>query len=110
MKKYIRDYEKWINKAIRGDEYSLEDLLYIHQLHIDFFKHERLIHLMVTLFTSILMLSSLYFSIKTGEVLIFVIFGILFITTIFYILHYFFIENALLKMYKITDKILNIKI
>jgi hypothetical protein len=110
MGKYISNYEKWINKAIRSGEYSYEDLLYIHQLHIDFFQHERLIHLIVTLFTSILMLTSLYLSIKTQEILVFVIFGILFFVTLFYFLHYFFLENSLLRMYKITDKILNIKI
>ncbi|MBC7087461.1 MAG: hypothetical protein H5T96_03100 [Tissierellales bacterium] len=109
MKKYIRDYEKWIIKALRGDEYSYEDLLYVHQLHIDYFRHERLIHLLVTIFTSILMLTSLYFSLKTGEIIIFILFGILFITTIFYFLHYFFLENTLLRMYKLTDKILGIK-
>ena len=81
MKKTIEEYLEEIKK----NKPSKEDLL----THISFFQHERLIHLLVTIFTGII------------TVLLFLLMVCLFIP---YIFHYYFLENKVQELYTIYDK------
>lgn len=80
-----------------------------HLNQIRFFQHERLVHLLVTISFGIflLLVANLLFSTDefyafTGILAIFVI---LVITTLFYIFHYFFLENHVHKLYDQYDEI-----
>ena len=81
MKKMIEEYLEEIKK----NKPSKEDLL----THISFFQHERLIHLLVTIFTGII------------TILLFLLMVCLFIP---YIFHYYFLENKVQELYTIYDK------
>ena len=99
MKKYLYEY---INYVINNkNEIDLEDML----IKIYFFQHERLIHLIITLFYVIMFL---LFLILVSISYIFIIPAfILLIFVIFYIIHYFRLENGVQSLYFLYDEIKN---
>ena len=99
MKKYLYEY---INYVINNkNEIGLEDML----IKINFFQHERLIHLIITLFYVIMFL---IFLILVSISYIFIIPAfILLIFVIFYIIHYFRLENGVQSLYFLYDEIKN---
>ena len=103
MKKQIKEYIKEVEEKIYKNEITQEykkDMLN----YISFYQHERLIHLIVTLFvgicTIIFFFAMLYFE-KLTITIIFIILIILFIP---YIIHYYFLENNIQKLYTLYKK------
>jgi len=103
MKKQIKEYIKEVEEKIYKNEITQEykkDMLN----YISFYQHERLIHLIVTLFVGIcaiiFFLAMLYFE-KLTITIIFIILIILFIP---YIFHYYFLENSIQKLYTLYKK------
>ena len=115
MEKEIKKYEKFIEKAVREKHSPLEwsKLAEIHQETVANFQHERLIHLIVTLFFTALTLIALsisaWFFATNGFSLyllpIHLVTLVLIILTGFYIKHYYFLENHIQKLYKYTEKL-----
>lgn len=105
MREYLGNYVKEIDKKIENKDITKQDIEK-HLIKIDFFKHERLIHLLVTLTYGIfLFLSIIIFT----KILIFiVIIYVILIFLIFYVRHYFFLENNVQYLYKQYDKMQNI--
>jgi len=110
MNQKITNYKKFIETNIR--EAKKEDLNFLLNLNssaISNFQAERLIHLIVTmsfaLFTLIFIYLYLFFDV--------IFFGILCLITlvvlIFYILHYYKLENGVQSLLEIDTKILNRK-
>lgn len=104
MKKYLKEYIKEMDEKINNvSKKELIELEESHLIKINFFQHERLIHLLVTLFYALFMIiigiGSLF-----NNLLIFV-FLVLLIFLIFYVLHYFFLENGVQYLYVQYDKI-----
>lgn len=102
MKKYLEEYIKYIDKSLNDKKTNLDDLKKEHLIKINFFQHERLIHLIVTLFYVIFML----IFIALGTIFIgFLAAGILLlIIVLFYVVHYFRLENGVQYLYKQYDK------
>ena len=103
MRKYLSEYLEFIenetNKKNNDWEKLGEELL----IKISFFQHERLIHLIVTLFFSLFMLISLALGMISP---IFLIIFVLFLAFVLaYIYHYYFLETKVQYLYKIYDKI-----
>lgn len=103
MKKQIKEYIKEVEEKIYKNEITQEykkDMLN----YISFYQHERLIHLIVTLFVGIcaiiFFLAMLYFE-KLTITIIFIILIIIFIP---YIFHYYFLENNIQKLYTLYKK------
>ncbi|MEI7539239.1 MAG: hypothetical protein WCJ36_00500 [Candidatus Saccharibacteria bacterium] len=75
------------------------------------FQHERLIHLIVTLFFACLLLlsvASLFlvaYSYTLLNILILIIAAILLVTELFYIRHYYQLENGTQKLYDLSEKL-----
>jgi hypothetical protein len=98
-------------RAIRSQE------LYLHShRRITDFQHERLIHLLVTLFFGAMLSLTVFIFIFAGPALALtsgllpVVFFtllilILLVLEIFYIKHYFFLENNIQDLYRTIDKI-----
>lgn len=72
---------------------------------IMFFQHERLIHLLVTIFTGIVAIILFISFICLENILIGLLFIITFILFIFYIFHYYYLENGIQKLYYIYDRL-----
>jgi ABC-type multidrug transport system fused ATPase/permease subunit len=74
--------------------------------HIQFMQHERLIHLLVTmLFASLLMFGFIIMLIYFSWILV-VFTAIIFFVEIFYIFHYYKLENGVQKMYRLYDELI----
>ncbi len=118
MDKALRDYIKtmehtltrWERKA--ADANDIRRTYRHHQVKVRDFQHERLIHLLVTLFFGFLCLFglvTLFFSL-TSTILSLSLFAsllvlTLFTTELFYIRHYYILENGVQKLYGITDRL-----
>lgn len=91
MKKQIKEYIEEVEKK----KVTKEDMLN----HISFYQHERLVHLIVTVFVGIsailFFLAMIYFE----RLELIVIFTVLLLLFIPYILHYYFLENSIQKLY-----------
>ena len=105
MREYLSEYVKEIDKKIEEKNITEKDIEN-HLIKIEFFQHERLIHLLVTLAYGIfLFLSVLIFT----QIWIFVIvIYIALIFLLFYVRHYFFLENHVQYLYKQYDQMKNI--
>lgn len=105
MREYLQNYINEIDKKIKVKQIEKQDLEN-HQIKIKFFQHERLIHLLVTLFYGLFLLISTIISIKTPLFLI--ILYIILVILIFYVRHYFFLENKVQYLYKQYDEMLKL--
>jgi TM2 domain-containing membrane protein YozV len=114
MDKKLQDYIKYIEKESEKPSKELQEY---HKTMVQQFQHERLIHLIVTLFFALFMiLFFIFFGALEiwlprggwGEVIIAgigVIYGILLVVTLFYVRHYFRLENGVQKLEKITKRL-----
>ncbi len=104
MRKYLYDYIKSIDDLLEKEKNIKEDVIKEHLIKIQFFQHERLIHLLVTLFYVMFMI----IFIGLGAIFWgFIICGcMLLIFVLFYIFHYFKLENGVQYLYKQYDKMI----
>lgn len=102
MRKSIGDYIKEIDDIIDKTK-DLEKLKEEHLIKIGFYQHERLIHLLVTLFYGLFMLLSIVMAYFNPLALIIMLIFMVFL--IFYVRHYFYLENHVQYMYKQYDRI-----
>lgn len=105
MREYLGEYVKEIDKKIKNKKITEQDIEN-HLTKIQFFQHERLIHLLVTLFYGVFVFLSVIISFKTWLFLIILYLAL--IILIFYVRHYFFLENHVQYLYKQYDKMKNI--
>ena len=117
MEKKILEYEKYIAKETEGEVNSDRKavLKELHSEMMKYFEYERLIHLIVTLFFSLLaivtvaitawMISS--YGLMIEMIPLYLITLILVVLTAFYIRHYYFLENHIQGLYKYAKKIFN---
>ncbi|MDE6419692.1 MAG: hypothetical protein K2K87_04090, partial [Lachnospiraceae bacterium] len=76
-----------------------------HLTQIQFFQHERLIHLIVTCLFAILAFAAffaLFFTMNAG---LFVLFAALLVLLVPYIRHYYILENGVQRMYTQYDRL-----
>jgi hypothetical protein len=103
LKSYTTKIEKLLKENPAGTDWSAvrDDLL----IQTGFFQHERLIHLLVTLFFALLMVIFLGLIIWSKIWLLSAAFGLIFIMLIFYFVHYYRLENGTQKLYTLYDRI-----
>lgn len=106
------------DKEIESLHRNLDELIKYHAETVHDFQHERLIHLIVTFFFSGLLLLSISIifvltlapiTYNLFNILILLIGLILFITEIFYVKHYYDLENGTQKLYELTKKLYELK-
>ena len=115
MDKKLKAYEKYINDEYKKlDKKSVpKELIDFHLAMVEHFQHERFIHLVVTVSFALLMLicfmGFVALSLTTGTELISncigIIAAILFITTLFYVRHYYLLENGTERLEDMTRKL-----
>ena len=106
MKTYLYDYIREIDELLKSNKKISKDIIDNHLIKISFFQHERLIHLLVTLFYAFIFI--VFMSLGFVHYLFFLIALILMIFLICYILHYFSLENGVQYLYKQYDKLKNV--
>ena len=116
MKKYVQQtmdaVQKYIDEQMKNaPEDKTRDVLAEFETKISYFQHERLIHLMVTLAFAAFLLFSIFCLfvlpvefLVAGILLTLIFFGL----TIGYVMHYYFLENSVQKLYRLYYKALEI--
>jgi len=99
----ITEFIKRHNESLKRDNFD-DNFLSYHLKQINFLQHERLVHLIVMLF--VIFAALLFFSLflLLNNILFLVLFIILLILTIFYVFHYFKLENTVIEWYFIYNK------
>ena len=109
--KWCREYEKQLEDALNGKPSTdeLTRLLASHEKRLSYLMHERLIHLIVVFITVILVMFSIALILFCPEAIpaALPMFLILFVLLVFYIRHYFFLENTVQHSYRLTEEIEN---
>ena len=100
MKKYIQNYIKDIESKLKK-EITNKDIEELKD-KISFFSHERIVHMFIMLFCLFALLIFILLCLQNTMFLLPTI--IMIILNIFYILHYYFLENSVQYLYKLYDK------
>ena len=109
MKKRILETIGKTEKLLSGPDTDCVDWEEIRQeflVKLEFYRHERLVHLLVMMLVAVLMVLTLGISIIGDYFLFIVVPAALFALLIPYVLHYYFLENSVQKMYDLYDRIL----
>lgn len=109
MYTYLKKHVAFMIEALKDPSANLNWLSTYHQTQILFIQHERLIHLLITLFFAFLFLCSCIATFCAPMPLLFLLDLILLITLLFYIRHYYRLENGLERWYKIYTELENLK-
>lgn len=102
MREYIDSYVKYTDKVIKDNKYD-KDFIEDHLKMINFFQHERVIHLVITLFYALLTI--LFLALSLVSLIFAIIAVILCVFLVLYIYHYFYLENHVQYMYKQYNKL-----
>jgi hypothetical protein len=110
----LKEWEKQLKHASKEERLAISrDIRHTYRYQLaktHDFQHERLIHLLVTLFFGTVFLFSLvilYITQTLGLTVIvldLILATILLVTELFYIRHYYVLENGVQYLYKLTDK------
>ena len=104
MKAYMKSYIKEIDDYLKeGKKDNIKKVIEEHLIKIQFFQHERFIHLCVTL--AYALFTILFTALIALTWFVVPIAVIMYVFLIFYIFHYFFLENGVQYMYKQYDEL-----
>ncbi|MBD5130584.1 MAG: hypothetical protein HDT43_11795 [Ruminococcaceae bacterium] len=110
MTKEIREYLALLEQFFSVEHSDEEKLEFREKLlkRIEFYQHERLIHLIVTMSFAVFFLLSLMMYLANSQIGLMLLTALLLVMLIAYIKHYYFLENSVQKMYKFYYKIENL--
>lgn len=107
MEKRLKDYLQYM-EAMKIEELSEEerkDMAAKMLVQIQFFQHERLIHLIVTVTFALLTVLSIFTFLTLAQIGLLVLSALLIILLVPYIRHYYILENGVQKLYTYYDKL-----
>ena len=107
IRRYMKNYEQQLLKQLNAplSPEEARRLQARHQRLIARMQHERLIHLLITLFFALFTLITLGLVILHPSLSVFVLLGLFLILLIPYIFHYYFLENTVQRWYDLSDRI-----
>ncbi len=107
MDKYLREQikliERLLEKQPKGTDW--EAVQRLHRARIGFLQHERLIHLLITLFFGMIFFINALGILLTASWGLLVLAPILMIMTLAYVWHYYLLENGVQKLYRLDGEI-----
>ena len=111
MKKRILTYMDSIDKLLASpsEDTDWEDEINKHLIQLNFFMHERFIHLVVTVLFAIITIMVILYAISNPTFGMLALFLSLMILLVPYIMHYYLLENGVQYMYTQYDKMLENK-
>ena len=106
MKKRLLNYIDYVNKELGKDELDAETFGKQMLIQIQFFQHERLIHLIVTITFAILLMMTFGVFLVTEVISVLVLAGLILVLLVPYIKHYYLLENGVQELYALYDKLM----
>jgi hypothetical protein len=103
LKNYINYVSEQLKLNISQEEREIlkKNLL----VQIQFFQHERLIHLIVTVTFALLSIMTLFYVLSYQNILINILLILMLVLLFPYIRHYFILERGVQKLYEYYDKL-----
>lgn len=105
MRKDLKKYIIKIEKELKKDKID-KNLVNEHLIKIQFFQHERLIHLIVTSLFALLTVITAIGIVIINDLKLLVLLLLFIILLIPYIYHYYYLENKVQYLYKLYDDML----
>jgi len=107
MKKSLKEHVNFIENILQKENNSFDwsALSDFNRTQIGFFQHERLVHLLITLFFGLIFFGSVITELFLMNLGILIISIILLIVLPFYVWHYFVLENSVQKLYELEKEI-----
>ncbi len=106
MFKYLINHEKQILKILESRNLeNLEEVKKDHLIKISFMQHERLIHLIVTAVIGLILIMIFMAAVFTENYMLYMTTVVIIVIEIFYIRHYYLMENGVQRMYKLYDRL-----
>lgn len=108
MEKRLKNYLQYMD-ALEIEGMSQEERLNVAAkmlVQIQFFQHERLIHLIVTVTFALLTVLSIFTFLLLIQVGLLLLSGLLIVLLVPYIRHYYILENGVQKLYTYYDKLM----
>ncbi|HRY63076.1 MAG TPA: hypothetical protein P5267_00500 [Patescibacteria group bacterium] len=104
----FKKHEEFIRQELVSHKSNVElkDLLNYHYRQIQNFQHERLIHLLVTLTYALANLIALGLTLAFASLGTIILNLILLVMLVFYIKHYFALENGVARLYQLDQAIM----
>ncbi|AUG58985.1 hypothetical protein [Acetivibrio saccincola] len=102
MNKYMKRHEKLISELLK-ERRDIDFLKKYNKEQIGIIQHERLIHLLVTLFFGLIFFISVLFAVVYEKLVLSSLAGLMLVLLIPYIFHYYRLENGVQKWYKIYN-------
>lgn len=105
MEKRLKNYLAWMEKVSKQEfsDEQKEDMRKEMLVQIQFFQHERLIHLIVTVTFALLTMLSVLASLMLAEIGLLILTVLLVVLLVPYIRHYYILENGVQKLYEYYD-------
>lgn len=109
MKSQIQDYNNYILKKLEDNKPSenWEKVSEDYLIKINFYQHERLVHLIVTALFAIMETIVVAATVISGSIGLMILSAAILILLIPYVAHYYFLENTVQKMYLVYDEIIS---
>ena len=107
MKRQIKEYLNRIDTLLKIDAPGTDWEAVLRELldKISFYMHERLVHLIVTVLFAVMETIFVVAAVMTESFRVSIIAIVVLILLIPYILHYYFLENSVQKLYLIYDEL-----
>ncbi len=111
MKKRILTYLQQIDEFLQTppEDTDWDNAIRDHLTQIQFFQHERLIHLIVTVLFALMTTSVVVGLVSSSDIWLALLLIPLLILLFPYINHYYLLENGVQKMYEQYDRMLEFK-
>lgn len=106
MRERILTYLKWMDDILKQQEsVDYTEVMHRHEREIQFFQHERFIHLIVMCLFAIATVIVFLTNMVCFNISLVILFLALLVLLIPYIRHYFLLENGVQKMYYQYDEL-----
>jgi hypothetical protein len=107
MWKYMQEHEAHILRTLEDDSPQVDwsRLAEQHETMISRMQHERLIHLLVTLFIGLFLLLVAGFTVVQPSAALFALGALLLVLTGAYVHHYYRLENGVQRYYRLADRV-----
>jgi len=104
---YMKRHEAFVRRALADDAAAvpLGELREFHEAQIRRMQHERLIHLIVTMFCATFLLLAIGYTGSRPSIAGALLAGLLLILVAAYLVHYFRLENGVQRWYHLANRI-----
>lgn len=109
MKKRLLSYMDYVEKELEKEQLDIDEFRKELLIQIQFFQHERFIHLIVTVTFAILLMMNFGIFLVTGMLSVLALAALILVLLVPYIKHYYLLENGVQKLYTFYDKTLGKK-